>query len=289
MEKIDCIIIGAGPAGIMAGIYLKRSNIKNVVIFDNGDSSLEKADSKIENLYGFQLISSKELFLKGKAQAEKLGLKIINENVVHVDYDFNTNDVVVSTPSNIYFAKTLLFATGKKRQSLNIPGIKELEGRGISYCATCDGFFYRKKDVVVIGSKDFAIREYDFLKNIAHSVVLCSNGEKADVDFDYENRKIIEIRKDNDKIIIVFDDKTELYVDGAFIAIGNASSSDFAKQLGINISENNDIVVDQNCKTNYDNIYAAGDCTGGILQISKAEYQGMISGMEIGKFLRKKQ
>lgn len=286
METFDVIIIGAGPAGISAGIYLKRSNVNNIVVFDNASSSLD-GNYKIENLYAFESISSKELKERGIEQAKALGIGVKNENVVHVDYNYETSEIMVTTTDNIYKAKSLIFATGKKRISLKIEGLKELEGKGVSYCATCDGFFYRKKDVVVIGSKDFAINEYNVLKNIARSVTLCTNGEVFNGGFDYENRKIIKIGRENDKVALTFEDGTILYVDGVFIALGNASSSDFAKQLGIEMNANNDIIVDKNCKTNYENIYAAGDCTGGILQISKAEYEGMIAGMEVGKYIRR--
>jgi thioredoxin reductase (NADPH) len=286
METFDVIIIGAGPAGISAGIYLKRSNVNNIVVFDNASSSLD-GNYKIENLYAFESISSKELKERGIEQAKALGIGVKNENVVHVDYNYETSEIMVTTTDNIYKAKSLIFATGKKRISLKIEGLKELEGKGVSYCATCDGFFYRKKDVVVIGSKDFAINEYNVLKNIARSVTLCTNGEVFNGGFDYENRKIIKIGRENDKVTLTFEDGTILYVDGVFIALGNASSSDFAKQLGIEMNANNDIIVDKNCKTNYENIYAAGDCTGGILQISKAEYEGMIAGMEVGKYIRR--
>lgn len=285
MEKIDALIIGAGPAGITSAIYLKRSNIKNIVVFNNSEGSLE-GDHIIENLYGFESISGKDLYEKGIKQAERLGISVINENVIHVNYLWDTDEIEVVTTKNKYIGKSLVFATGKKRATLKLEGIKELEGHGISYCATCDGFFYKNKDVAVIGSKDFAFNEYDYLSNIVGNITLLTNGEKIETSRNVINSKIVGICRDFGKIKVDFGDGNNLLVDGIFMALGNASSVDFARQLGINITPTNDILVDQNCKTNFDNIYAAGDCTGGILQISKAEYQGMVAGMELAKYLR---
>ena len=288
MEKFDSIIIGAGPAGIMSAIYLYRSNIKDICVFSLGPGALKNA-AEIENLYGFEKISGEELFNKGIAQAKKLGISVKEEIVTHITYLWDSEEIEIKTDKGEYLAKSLVFATGKKRNSLNVKGVKELEGNGVSYCATCDGFFYRKKKVAVIGHKEFAFNEYDYLANLAGEITLLTNGENLETSRNIDTRKLKELKEENGQIKVIFQDDNYIVVDGVFVALGNASSTDFARQLGIEISENNDIIVNENCQTNISNIFAAGDCTGGILQISKAEYQGMIVGMKLGNYLRGKK
>lgn len=289
MKTYNAIIVGAGPAGINSAIYISRNNINDILVFENNTSSLS-GNFMIDNFYSYESISSKELYQKGIAQIKALGIDVLSETVVHIDYDYEEKTIMVTTDKGIYKTKSLVFATGKKRTKLNVKMDASLEGKGVSYCATCDGFFYRKKDVVVIGSKSFAINEYNVLKHIAGTTTLLSNGEQVDEFPDeYENRKITEICRENEKMCIVFIDGTRLYVDGIFIALGNASSTDFAKQLGIAISPNSDIIVDEFMKTNYENIYACGDSIGGTLQISKALYDGMKAGLSLSSYLRKRK
>lgn len=280
----DCIIIGKGPAGISGAIYISRSNLK-VLVIGKDDTALKKAHL-IENYYGFENpITGEELFEIGIKQAEKQNIEIKNDEVV--DIKWNDNFFTVITVNAEYEVKTILLATGKSRNSANINGVKEFEGRGISYCAICDGFFYKNKKIAVIGSGEYALHEAEILKNISDDVTIFTNGRELPQNRSIEITNYIEGKidaiKGKDKASkIILEDNTEYDVDGIFIAEGTASSVDFAKKLGIFL-DNNNIKVDENMQTNIPGIYAAGDCTGGLLQISKAVYDGAKSGLSIAK------
>lgn len=280
----DCIIIGKGPAGISGAIYISRSNLK-VLVIGKDDTALKKAHL-IENYYGFENpITGEELFEIGIKQAEKQNIEIKNDEVI--DIKWNDNFFTVITVNAEYEAKTILLATGKSRNSANINGLKEFEGRGISYCAICDGFFYKNKKIAVIGSGEYALHEAEILKNISDDITIFTNGRELPQNrsievTNYIEGKIDAIKGKEKATKIVLEDNTEYKVDGIFIAEGTASSVDFAKKLGIFL-DNNNIKVDENMQTNIPGIYAAGDCTGGLLQISKAVYDGAKSGLSIAK------
>lgn len=283
----DVLIIGAGPAGISASLYTKRSALNTLIIYGD-NSTLEKAE-KIDNYYGFENgISGIELYNKGINQAKNLGVSFVKEEVVNLIY---SNDVFeVSTLKNTYISKTVIIATGTNRNTPNIDGIKEFEGKGISYCAICDAFFYKDKNVSVIGSGNYAISELTHLLNVADKVTLLTNGKEAPM-FRAENlsvidKKIDKITGDRRVRTIEFSDDTSIDIDGVFIAEGVASSSDLAKKVGALVN-NNSIVVDENMKTSVDGLYACGDAIGGLLQISKAVYDGAKAGISIINYLKK--
>lgn len=278
----DIIIIGAGPAGISASLYAVRANKKVLVLYDD-KSSLEKTD-KIENYYGFENgISGKDLYKSGIKQAENIGVEVKKEEVIKIEMiSENDYNFLVNTSNDIYKSKVVILATGNKKNRPKITGIEKFEGKGISYCAICDGFFYRNKNVAVIGSGNYAISETNDLINIARDITILTDGEKAP-DFradnvNIETRGIKEI-KGNDKVEeIELTDGTDLKVDGIFIAQGVASSTDFAKKLGA-LVKNDKIIVNEKMETNIKNLYACGDCVGGLLQVSKAVYEGTIAGL----------
>ena len=282
----DVIIIGAGPAGVTAGLYTKRANLNTAIIYKD-ESSLEKTEL-IENYYGFEDgVSGKELYEKGIEQAKNLNIDVKNEEVVNIQIVNDGFNVV--TDKAEYNAKTLIFATGNKKNTPKIKGIKELEGKGISYCAICDGFFYRNKNIAVLGSGKYAVSETNELINLAKEITILTNGEKApEIRADnvkIDTRKIREVRGENKVEEVEFEDNNKLKTEGIFVAQGVAGSSEFAKKLGI-ITKNDKIIVDENMKTNMKGIYACGDCTGGLLQISKAVYEGTKAGLEVIKYLR---
>ena len=226
----DIIIIGAGPAGISASLYAKRSNM-NVLVLYSGKSNLEKAE-KIENYYGFKdIISGKDLFESGIKQAENLGVIVKNEEVLNIK---NEEDFEIETNLNKYSCKVVIVGTGNKNLRPNIKGIEEYEGKGISYCAICDGFFYRDKNVVVIGNGKYAIKEANELKNIAKSVTILTNGleMQEETDFEIKSLKIAEIVGNGKVNSIRFEDGSIIDVDGVFIAIGKASRNRFCKKDG---------------------------------------------------------
>lgn len=284
----DIIIIGAGPAGITASLYTVRANKKVLVLYDD-KSSLEKTD-KIENYYGFETgVSGKDLYEMGIKQAKNIGATVKKEEVIKIersledDYNFS-----VSTSKSTYKSKVVILATGNKKNTPKITGIEKFEGKGVSYCAICDGFFYKNKDVAVIGSGNYAISETNDLINIAKGITILTDGEKAPNfradNVEIETRGIKEI-KGKDKVEkIEFMDGTELKIDGVFIAQGVASSADFAKKLGA-LVKNDKIIVNEKMETNIKNLFACGDCIGGLYQISKAVYEGMIAGLNAIKNL----
>ena len=289
----DTIIIGSGPAGITASIYIKRAGF-NVLVISKEESVLKKAE-KIENYYGFaEPISGKMLEESGIEQAKRLGVEILKREVISIKYAGDNYEVITANQSKDekYIAKTLVLATGANRNIPSIKGIKEYEGRGVSYCAICDSAFFRNKDVAVLGNGEYAIGEIEELLPVAKTVTMLTNGKEY-----VENRSINEKLKVNNKKVrefrgadkieeVEFEDNTKEKINGLFIAQGTASSLDFAKKIGARV-ENNNVIVNDQMETTAPNVYSCGDCTGGVLQISKAVYEGTKAGLAIINKLRK--
>lgn len=278
----DVIVIGSGPAGITAAIYAKRRNL-SILVISKGNGALQKAE-KIDNYYGFENgISGKELYENGIKQAKNLGIDFIEDEVINIEY---INQFTVETVNSKYEAKAVVLATGVSRNIPNIKGIKEFEGKGVSYCAVCDSFFYKGKDVAVLGDGNYAIHEFETLKPIASSVTILTNGntmvENRDSSIEVNSKKIREFRGDTKLEKVEFEDNTIQNLNGVFIAMGTASSSDLARKIGARI-ENNNIVVNENMETTVPGLFACGDCTGGLLQISKAVYEGAKAGLAVLK------
>ncbi len=283
---VDVIIIGNGPAGVSAAIYIQRAGLKSLIIGKDA-GSLGKAE-KIENYYGFvNPISGKKLVSSGLLQAKRLGSTYIKDEVTGLNYDGN---FIVNTKNKSFTSKSVLIATGTVKNKPKIKGLKEFEGRGVSYCAVCDGFFYRGKDVAVVGNSDYALHEAKELLPLVKSLTLLTNGNNLNTNIpsniNVNFKKILSIEGGDTAEYINFDDGSAVNFDGIFIAIGSASSSDLAKKIGAEIEKDN-IVVNKNLQTNIEGLFAAGDCTGGMLQISKAIYEGSKAGTEIIKFIRK--
>ena len=286
----DVIIIGAGPAGFTAGIYVKRANL-NVLILYKDKSSLESAN-KIENYYGFENgISGKDLYQKGIEQAKNLKIDIKQEEVINMQLNEN-NEYIVMTENYKYKTKSVIFATGNKKNTPHIKGIKDFEGKGVSYCAMCDGFFYKNKDVSILGNGKYAISEANDLINIANSITILTDGKEPPEiranNVKIDTRKIREVRGDTKVEEIEFEDNDKTKTDGIFVALGVAGGSEFAKKLGV-ITKKDRIVVNENMETNLPGIYACGDCVGGLLQISKAVYEGTKAGLQVIEYIRRQK
>ena len=282
-NQYDIIIIGAGPAGISAGLYAKRAG-SNVLILYYGESNLNKAE-KIDNYYGFvNAIEGEKLYQNGIEQARNLGIDVINEEVLSIQKE---EKYIVKTVSNEYYAKAVIISTGNKKLRPNIKGIIQFEGKGISYCAICDGFFYRNKNVVVIGDGEFALNEANDLKNVANNVKILTNGEQSTLNSEFEviTNKIKQIHGEERVHSIEFEDGNTIDVDGVFIALGEAGGSDFAKKLGAMLNKD-DIIVDENMQTNVEGLFACGNTTGGMLQICKAAYEGAKAGLAAAKYCK---
>ncbi len=293
MNVFDLTIIGGGPAGVSAALYAVRAGFK-VLIIHNGPLALEKAH-KIENYYGFpDGISGAQLYENGIEQAKNIGATVVKAEVTNVsiadDLSFN-----VATNDKAYNCRSLILATGNKKLRPNIKNIADFEGRGVSYCAICDAFFYRKKNVVVIGNGQFAVSEADDLKNVVSSLTVLTNGEDAQIiksltggSLKVDERRIEQIKGNAEGKVssVVFADGSELQTDGIFIALGEAGACNFAKKIGI-LLNGDSIKTDEKMQTNVPGIFACGNATGGLLQVSKAVYEGAVAGLGAVEFLKK--
>lgn len=298
MEHI--IIIGAGPAGISAALYTARGNLNPLVIY-NGIGDLGKAE-KIENYYGLETpVSGRELFERGIAQAEALGVRFLEAQVLGIT-GFDT--FTVKTTAGDFDTESVILATGGKRSAPGIPGIREFEGKGVSYCAVCDAFFYRGKEVAVLGNSDFALHEAEELKNVASSVTIYTNGEEPEFSKDHPiavntmkiqaiegDERVSGLRLENDVRTQSEDGAQQSFypADGVFVAVGTAGSTEIARQMGAELTEKGTVKVDGDMATTIPGLFAAGDCTGGLLQISKAVYEGSMAGISAGKYIRRRR
>ncbi len=285
MSKV--IIIGNGPAGISASLYTKRAGLDTTVIA-MGTGSLAKAHS-IENYYGLpNPVDGKTLHENGIAQAKSLGVEFVEAQVLGIGFE---SAFTVTTSDNVYEADALIIATGSQRNTPNVKGIKDYEGMGVSYCAVCDGFFHRGKDVAVLGSGQYAVHEAKELLPIAGSVTILTNGKEPTddipADFKVITNPIEYIGGEPVLSDIVFNDGSSINVSGLFVAEGVAGSADFARKLGA-VVDGSKIVVNENMETNIPGLYAAGDCTGGMLQVAKAVYEGAQAGTSAIKYIRSK-
>jgi thioredoxin reductase (NADPH) len=286
----DVIIIGKGPAGISAALYTVRANL-NTLIIGKGDSTLKKA-GKIENYYGFSTpVSGEYLLQEGEKQASRLGAKILEDEVISIE---KNNFFEVTTTSAHYTAKAVLLATGQSQKKVKIESLEQFEGRGVSYCSTCDGFFYKGLSVGVVGYKDYAIHEALELEAFTGNITIFTNGMELELSDKYQDvagkfkvntRPIARLEGTEFLERIRFKDGTSKEINGIFIAYESASSIDFARKLGILVEENS-IIVDKNQQTNLDGLFAAGDCTGMFKQISTAVGQGALAGRKMIEYVR---
>jgi len=279
----DVAIIGAGPAGISASLYAKRANL-NVLVLYFGESNLEKS-SKIDNYYGFaEGISGDNLYENGISQAKKLGVDVKQLEVIGIENLGKTYNV--KTEAENFETKSVIIATGNRKVKPSIKGIAEFEGKGISYCAICDAFFYRNKNVAVIGNGKFAVNEATELSHVVNKVTILTNGlENPECEFEVNTNKISVINGKEKVTDIEFDDGSKLEIDGVFIALGEAGASDFAKTLGI-IQNGENIKVNDKMETNVKGVFACGNITGGLLQICKAVYEGAQAGLSAVNYIR---
>jgi thioredoxin reductase (NADPH) len=286
LNAYDVIMVGSGPAGISAALYTARARMKTLVI-GAGEGSLAKADM-IENYYGFaEPVPGGRLLADGRRQAQRLGAELVTGQVVNIGYD---GEFTVKTNESDYRARAVILATGSSRTAPKIHNFASFEGRGVSYCAVCDAFFYREKDVAVLGCCEYALHEAAELLPVVKSVTLLTNGAAPIPDFPPEIRviteEIAELEGEERLERVRFKSGEALDISGLFVAIGVAGSSDLARKLGAQ-TEGLKIMVDENMATSIPGLFAAGDCTGGMMQIAKAVHEGAIAGTEAVRFVRK--
>ncbi len=267
MKKV--IIVGAGPAGISAALYTARAGLSTLVIArDVG--ALERAES-IGNYYGFTAPQSgAALAAAGRAGAEQLGVDFLTAEVTGLTY--NDGYTLLATVGD-YHADGVVLATGARRRAPKLPGLPEFAGRGVSYCATCDAFACRGKPVFVLGNGEYAYHQAKELSGSASSVTILTNGAAAvyaDRDaFPVIQTPIARIAGDTRVRSVVFADGSETETAMVFVALGTAGSTELAEGLGL-YTEGGKISVDATMSAGLPGLFAAGDCTGGLLQVAKA-------------------
>ena len=282
------LVVGQGPAGISAAIYAKRGGAA-VTVVANGVGALEKAE-RIENYYGFgEPLTGKELAAQGVEGAKRLGVEFIHGELVGLRFKDTLDGFIAELPTTTLEAEAVVLAMGTSRLAPPLPGLRELEGHGVSYCAICDAFFYRGKEVAVLGAGDYALAEAAALLPHAAKVHLLTNGEAPPAhlppELSVHTEKLAAIRGEGRVEGVDFAGGEALAVSGVFVAIGTAGSTAIAKKLGI-LLDGAYLKVDEKMATNVPGVFAAGDATGGLLQVAKAVHEGAVAGLSALRFLR---
>ncbi len=300
----DCVIIGSGPAGLTAAIYCLRANLNILILEKETMGGKLSKTYKIENYPGFNEINGADLANHFIEQVKNLKADIKEGNVTDIKNSDNEKDIILDT-NEIIKTKTIIIATGTKEKTLDLPMANDYIGKGISYCAVCDGFFYRKKDVAIIGGGNSALEEALYLSSLVNKIyiIIRRNEFRADksiVDKVLNNPKIEIIKEhlpekliiENDRIIgleiknVLNNKLSTISCTGIFPYIGSYPNTSFLpKEI---LDENSYIVVDKNMKTKIEGIYAAGDVTNkNLRQIVTATNDGAIAANSIINLLNK--
>ena len=302
MPKENLIIIGSGPAGLTAALYAARANLNPLVISGNQVGGQIAITSEVENFPGFPTILGPELIEKMRAQAENFGTRIEVDEVLEVDFRLGT-PFFVKTYGQEYEADAVIITTGASARRLGIPGENELIGRGVSYCATCDGFFFKNKDVLVIGGGDSAVQEGLFLTKYASRVRIVHRRDSLRA-----GDTLVARAKANEKIQFVWDtvlDKIEgngkvqavqahnlktgqietWETDGVFVFIGHFPNSQLFKgQLAMD--EQDFVIVDKYMQTSVPGVFAAGEIMDPIYkQAISSAGQGCQAAISVERYL----
>jgi len=299
----DVIIVGAGPAGLTSGIYVLRRGLKTLVLEGKLPGGRIVEAHLVENYPGFpDAIGGYALATKMVAQLEKVGGVITNEEVVSLSLKGEVKTVL--TRKERYTTKGVILAMGVQRRHLRIPGEKEFLGKGVSYCATCDGPLFRGRRVVVVGSGDEALEEALFLSDVASKVFLVSNDVKLNAAESLIKR--FE-EKDNTQILshhqveviegqqlvesIRVKDLTQpeswkLMCTGVFVAVGYVPITEIVGTAGVEVDHRGWIRVDREQRTNIDGVFAAGDCTGRGMQVATAVGEGAMAALSASRLVK---
>ncbi len=303
-EIENVIIIGSGPAGFTAGLYTARANLTPLLITGNEYGGQVAITYEVENYPGFpESLSGPDLVEKFKAQAEKFGTRVefdyVNEIVVD-QYPF----LVRTANGQEYATQSIILATGARPRFLEIPGEKELGGKGVSYCATCDGFFFRGKDVLVIGGGDSACEEAIFLTRYASRVRMLHRRDtlrasKILQERVFSNQKIemvwntvlTEIVGENGNVTGVKTENTvtgemgELKTDGVFIFVGHLPNNQLLQEK-FELDEDGHLIADRKTRTNVPGIFAGGEIMDKVFkQVATSVGQGCAAAMQATKFI----
>ncbi len=297
MENWDLIIIGAGPAGLTAGIYGARSGLKTLILEEKIPGGAAAESPLIENYPGFPSISGQDLIEKMVEHCKKFEISI-NELEKVIKLDFKGERKVVKTDRAMYSVPAVIIASGCHYRELGVPGENKFRGRGVSFCAVCDGAFFKGKKVIVIGGGNSAAVSARYLSNLTDDVKLAHRRDQlraeealvkdlqernVEILWNTELKKIIgDVKVKN---AVLFNNKTgesrEMEVDGVFIQVGEVPNNQFAEEAGIELDKGGYIIVDERQRTNIDGVYAAGDVTNGpVKQIGTAVGQAILAATE---------
>ncbi len=304
MENV--IIIGGGPAGLAASLYTARANLSPLVFTGSPPGGQLMLTSDVENYPGFESILGPDLIEKYRTHVKKFGARLIDQNITKVD--FSTSPLTVTSVEKSYQAKAIIVATGAQALWLNLPNEQRLRGKGVSACATCDGFFFKNKIVAVVGGGDTAMEEALTLTKFATKVYIIHRREefrasKIMQDRVFANKKIEiiwntvitdvlgENKVEGIKIQTVKDDSgSNLTVDGLFLAIGHKPDTDLFKgqleldQKGYIVTRNNKGLFSS--YTSVEGVFAAGDCVDHVYrQAGTASGMGIAAALDAQKFL----
>jgi thioredoxin reductase (NADPH) len=291
-RNYDLLVVGAGPAGMTAGMYGVRSGLETLVVEKGISGGLTNEAPEIENYPGFKQVGGMELAEKIKEQvSEYVEIRELEE-VKEIAHE--KKEMRVITEKDAYRTKAVIVSTGTKHRKLGAKGEDKFIGRGISYCATCDGFFFRDKPIIVVGGGDSAVREALYLKHIGCEVTLIHRREKLRAEPYLQkslekagvqilwNSEVKEIKGDKAvRSIVRYEKKREitdeLPVEGVFMAIGEVPVNELAAHMGIEMDKSGYIIADKSQRTNLERVYAAGDITGGVRQVVVACAEGTIA------------
>ena len=294
MNQYDIIIIGAGPGGLTAGIYAGRQGTKNLIIDKDLAGGLGREVPEMENYPGFDNISGLELIEKMKAQATKNSELHEMEEVTEIIKTDDEYRFTVKTNKDTYQSKTIILATGSSHRHLEAKGEEEFKGKGVSYCATCDGFFFTGRDIIMVGGGNSALQGALYLNNLGANVTLIHRRDEFRAQKHLQNMikeagintilnaTVEEIKGDMlVESVILKDTKTgelsELPINGVFVSVGYIPHTELAKQLNVNLDESGHIIIDKDQKTNVEYVYAIGDVCVGLKQWVVACGEGAVA------------
>lgn len=303
-QKIDVLVIGGGPAGLSAAIYTSWLGLKTVVLESGIVGGRASLTPKIENFPGFELgIKGTELVEKMRLQATRFHAEIKdNEEVIGLDLKTQVKQVV--SRSQTYEVQAVIIATGTQRRKLLVPGETEFIGRGVSYCVTCDGPFFKHANVAVIGNEEETAIDALFLSDIANNVMIVTNEMELNISGTLMDRlrkksniEIVKAKITNivgEQIvktikIVDFGSQVEVEkaVNGVFVSLGGVPLTAIVQSAGIATDRNGCLTVDRQQKTNVEGVFAAGDCTCGGMQVVTAAGEGAMAGMRASGYVRK--
>jgi thioredoxin reductase (NADPH) len=304
-EVIDLVIIGAGPASLTTAIYTTRENIKTIIFEKAVIGGLAAVTDLIDNYPGFEDgISGLDLADKLEKQAKRFGAQIEFNTVQKIKL-LSNNDKKIYTENGIYIARAVLIATGTDYKKINVLGEKEYLSRGVHYCATCDGAFYKDKEIAVVGGGNSAVQETIFLTKFATKIHLLVRSKikasqvlqkklQSFIDSGqvvvHLQTNIVSILGDNqlvNKILIKQDNiEEELPVDGVFIFVGLKPNSEFLNDSSIELDQLKFIKTNDNLLTSMNGVFAAGDIrSGSTMQIASAVGEGATAALRIRQYL----